>query len=74
MIVQAPPTSAATAIVINSIGQTPSDSSSGGPRPAVNAAPSRNWPSPPRFQRFARKATIRPAAIRSSGALRMMLS
>ena len=39
-----------------------------------DTAPSRNCPSPPRFQMPARKATIRLAASRSSGAIRVSVS
>ena len=45
-----------------------------GPKPATSAAPSRYWPSYPRFQMPARKTTIRPSAIRSRGAIRTALS
>ena len=47
---------------------------SAGPRAAVITAASRNWPSPPRFQMPARKATMSPAAISSSGAMRVSVS
>ncbi len=45
-----------------------------GATPATNAAASRYWPSEPRFQRPARKATMRPAPTRSTGAVRVMVS
>ncbi|MGT2467033.1 hypothetical protein ACVOMV_22100 [Mesorhizobium atlanticum] len=38
---------------------------------AAVTAPSRNWPSPPKFHMPARKATIRPAARNKSGAMRV---
>ena len=41
---------------------------------ATITAASRNWPSPPRFQMPARNATIRLAARRSSGAIRVNVS
>ncbi len=72
--VHSAPTAAPIAITTTSVSPEPSASTSDGARPAAKAAPSRNWPSAPRFHRFARKATIRPAAIRSSGDIRMMLS
>ena len=47
---------------------------SAGASAAVTTAASRNCPSPPRFQMPARKATIRPAAISSNGAMRVKVS
>ncbi len=47
---------------------------SAGANAAVTTAASRNWPSVPRFQMPARNATIRPAAISSSGAIRVIVA
>ena len=71
---QAAPTQAETTMQsarTRTCGRMPT---SAGPSAAVITAASRNCPSPPRFQMSARKATISPAPIKSSGAMRVKVS
>ena len=74
MIVQAAPI--AMAISASTIQPTTTGTwvISHGPMPATKAAASRYCPSMPRFHRLARKTTMRPHAMRRSGAMRSMES
>lgn len=68
---QTAPTAAPMTRQSTSTSHTGSTVTASGAVAATITAPRRNWPSPPRFQMPARKATIRLAAIRSSGAMRV---